>query len=78
MSGMLFIFIPTVVFLSIVAPIWLILHYWSKSKEKKGLSEQDQHMLEDIGQTIDTLTTRITHLEAILDEKHQGWRNHNH
>ena len=78
MSGMLFIFVPTVVFLVIVAPLWLILHYWSKSKEKRGLSEQDQSAVEDISESIETLSARITHLESILDEQHKGWRNHNH
>ncbi len=75
MSGMLFIFVPTLVFLVIVAPLWLILHYWSKSKEKKGLSEQDQIVVEESLQTIEKLSARIDNLESILDEQHQGWRN---
>jgi phage shock protein B len=75
MSGMLFIFVPTLVFLVIVAPLWLILHYWSKSKEKQGLSEQDQRVIEETIVTIEKLSNRINNLEAILDEQHGGWRN---
>jgi len=31
-------FVPIVVFLVAVAPLWLALHYWSKSKQRKRLS----------------------------------------
>ncbi|NRA17004.1 MAG: hypothetical protein HRU04_16040 [Oceanospirillaceae bacterium] len=31
-------FVPIVIFLVAVAPLWLMLHYWSKSKQKKGIS----------------------------------------
>lgn len=78
MSGTVFIFVPLVVFLVIVAPLWLILHYWSNSRAKQGLSEQDQHAIEDMTQSVEKLTGRINNLEAILDERHTGWRNRNH
>ena len=78
MSGTVFIFVPLVVFLVIVAPLWLILHYWSNSRAKQGLSEEDQHALEDMTQSVEKLTSRISNLEAILDEQHTGWRNRNH
>jgi phage shock protein B len=77
MSGMVVIFVPLVVFLVIVAPLWLVLHYWSKNKEKKGLSPQDQDVIEEVSQTIEVLCERINNLEAILDDKHNGWRNQN-
>jgi len=75
MSGMVVIFVPLVVFLVIVAPLWLILHYWSKNREKKGLSAQDQDVIAEVSQTIEVLSDRINNLEAILDDKHNGWRN---
>ncbi|MEH6444315.1 MAG: envelope stress response membrane protein PspB [Oceanospirillaceae bacterium] len=78
MSGTIFIFVPLVVFLVIVAPLWLVLHYWSKSKEKQGLSAQDQDVIDDTVQTIDKLSERINNLEAILDDQHEGWRNQSH
>ncbi|OUS21587.1 phage shock protein B ['Osedax' symbiont bacterium Rs2_46_30_T18] len=78
MPGMVVIFVPLVVFLVIVAPLWLILHYWSKNKENKGLSEDDQIVIEEVAQTIEKLSGRINNLEAILDDQHKGWRNHNH
>ena len=30
--------VPIFIFLVAVAPLWLILHYWSKSKQNTGLS----------------------------------------
>lgn len=75
MSGMVFIFVPLVVFLVLVAPLWLILHYWSNSKAKQGLSEQDQLAVQEMTDTVASLSERINSLEAILDEQHQGWRN---
>ncbi|MFT5707550.1 MAG: phage shock protein B [Oceanospirillaceae bacterium] len=78
MSGTIFIFVPLVVFLVIVAPLWLVLHYWSKNKEKQGLSAQDQDVIDDTVQTIEKLSERINNLEAILDDQHEGWRNQSH
>lgn len=78
MSTMVFIFVPFIVFLVIVAPLWLILHYWSKNKESKGLTEQEREVLDDVAKTIEKLSQRVEHLETILDEQHQGWRNSNH
>ena len=44
---------------------------------KKGLSPQDQDVIEEVSQTIEVLSERINNLEAILDDKHNGWRNQN-
>ena len=74
MTAMAFFFVPSVVFLTIVAPLWLILHYWSKHKSNKGLSEDEQHLLEDLAGTIEGLEQRIDSLERILDNQHKGWR----
>lgn len=74
MTAMAFFFVPSVVFLTIVAPLWLILHYWSKHKSNKGLSEDEQHLLEDLAGTIEGLEQRIDSLERILDHQHKGWR----
>lgn len=78
MSAMAFFFVPSVVFLSIVAPLWLILHYWSKHKSRQGLSEEEQQLLADMAGTIEGLEQRIDSLERILDNQHQGWRRDSH
>lgn len=74
MSALVFFFVPTVIFMGLVAPLWLVLHYRSKSRKSKGLSEQDRATLEDALIVVDKLEARIETLEAILDAEHQGWR----
>ncbi len=78
MTAMAFFFVPSVVFLSVVAPLWLILHYWSKHKSNRGLSDDDQHLMENLANTINGLEQRIDSLERILDNQHQGWRRDQH
>ena len=74
MSATLFFFVPSVVFLTIVAPLWLILHYWSKHKSRQGLSQDEEQLLEQMAGTIEGLEQRIHTLERILDTQHQGWQ----
>ncbi|WP_271272809.1 envelope stress response membrane protein PspB [Aliamphritea hakodatensis] len=78
MTAMAFFFVPSVIFLSIVAPLWLILHYWSKHKSNRGLSDDDQRLMESLTHTIEGLEQRIDSLERILDDQHQGWRREKH
>ncbi len=68
------IIVPSVLFLTIVAPIWLILHYRYKSKMRKGISEEELSEVEDMLQTLDKLIDRVEALESILDEEHPNWR----
>lgn len=68
------IVVPSVLFLIIVAPIWLTLHYRYKSRMAKGISETDVTEIEDMLQTMDKLIDRVETLEEILDSEHPGWR----
>lgn len=66
---------PIVLFLVIVAPLWLILHYRSKRQLNQGLSEGDYHQLHELAATADRMTNRIKTLESILDAESPQWRN---
>lgn len=70
-----FIMIPVIVFMIIVAPIWLILHYRSKGQLNQGLSEGDYDQLQELAVTADKMANRIKTLEAILDAEAPQWRN---
>lgn len=74
MSMMMFFFIPTVIFLTVVVPIWLVLHYWTRTRENKGLSDDDRHELEQALALAERLEQRVATLETILDSEHTGWR----
>lgn len=67
------IIIP-ILFLTIVAPIWLFLHYLAKFKSAKSLSQADEETLAELWRQADKFEQRIESLETILDEEVQGWR----
>lgn len=68
-------FILIIVFFVIVVPIFLILHYVTKWKSSKGLSEEEQMMLEDLWESGEQMRSRINALETILDRESPNWRN---
>jgi phage shock protein B len=67
------IIIP-ILFLSIVAPIWLVLHYMAKFRSAKSLSQADEETLAELWRQADKFEQRIESLETILDEEVPGWR----
>lgn len=67
------IFVPTILFLIFVAPIWVVMHYRYKSKMVRGLSQSEQGDIDEMLATLDKLSDRIETLESILDSKHSGW-----
>lgn len=69
-----FMFIPTILFLTIVAPMWIALHYHSVRRSSRSLSKEDRKSIDHMLDTVDRLTERIANLEAILDDDHPQWR----
>ena len=66
--------IPTVAFMVLVAPIWLILHYRSKRHHGSALSDREIAELEALADVADQLSERVRTLEAILDSEVPSWR----
>ena len=69
-----FMFVPTILFLVIVAPMWLTMHYRSVNRASRGLTREDRDTVEHMLVTVDKLTDRIEALESILDADHSEWR----
>ena len=69
-----FMFVPTILFLVIVAPIWIVMHYQSVKRSSRSLSTEDRESIEQMLETVDRLTERIGSLESILDADHPEWR----
>ncbi len=74
MSTMVFFFVPTVIFLAVVLPMWLMLHYWTRARLNKGMSGDERHSLEEALALAERLEQRVQALETILDTEHAGWR----
>ncbi|GGB63809.1 envelope stress response membrane protein PspB [Shewanella inventionis] len=70
---------PIIIFLVVVAPIWLILHYRSKRQVSQGLTEEEFGQLNDLIAKAEKMSHRIETLEAILDTDSPEWRaKHGH
>jgi len=67
-------FVPVVCFLVIVAPIWIIFHYKSKSNVVDGLTASERAELDEMIEVANKMAARIETLESILDVESPEWR----
>jgi phage shock protein B len=75
MDGMVVaFFVPVVIFLTFVAPVWIYMHYRSKQKVQGALSDSERLELETLAAQAEQMVERIETLEAILDSETPGWR----
>lgn len=74
MSSMFVLLAPLSIFMLVVAPLWLVLHYRSQRRLGEGISEDDRVNLQDLSERANTLQERVEALEAILDDSVPGWR----
>ena len=74
MSLAVFAFVPTLVFVSVVLPIWLILHYKSKRAASSQLNDDERRELDALADKAESFAERIEVLESILDESVPNWR----
>lgn len=68
-----FMFVPTILFLVVVAPMWITMHYRSVNRSSRGLNREDRESIEHMLETVDKLTDRIGTLESLLDVEHPDW-----
>ncbi len=65
-----------IIFLTVVAPIWIVFHYISKMRANRGLSSEDEKMLSELWESSRRMEDRIHNLERILDAETPDWRRH--
>ena len=70
------ILVPSIVFMVIVAPLWVWLHYRSKRRAQAALTESERDNLEALLMKSETMMERIDTLESILDAQTPEWRKH--
>jgi len=69
------VFVLTIIFMTVVVPLFVIMHYTTKWKATKGLSDDEHQMLEDLWKESQAMQSRVNALETILDNEVQDWRN---
>ncbi|NDY96860.1 envelope stress response membrane protein PspB [Wenzhouxiangella limi] len=70
-----FIFPLLVIFLVIVLPVWLVMHYTTRNSANRRLNSKDEALLEDLNDSARRMEDRIRTLERILDADSPDWRN---
>ena len=70
------ILVPSIVFMVIVAPLWVWLHYRSKRRALVALTESERDNLEALLLKSEAMMERIDTLESILDAQTPEWRKH--
>jgi phage shock protein B len=68
------VFILTIVFMTVVLPFVVIMHYTTKWKATNGLSDDEHRMLEDLWKESQAMQSRVNALETILDNEVADWR----
>jgi phage shock protein B len=73
--GGLFVVASIAAFIAVLMlPLLVILHYVTKWKATKGLSNDEQRLLEDLWRDSDAMQRRLEALETILDDEVPEWR----
>jgi phage shock protein B len=63
-----------IVFTVVVLPLIVIMHYTTRWKATKGLSDDEQRTLESLWEDSQRLESRLNALETILDDEIPDWR----
>jgi phage shock protein B len=67
-------FVLSIIFMTVVLPLLILMHYVTKWKATKGLSDDEQHLLEDLWKDSKNMESRLNALETILDDEVPEWR----
>jgi phage shock protein B len=74
MPPAMMMFVLTIIFMVIVVPFIVIMHYSTKWKATKGLSDDEHQMLEDLWKESQAMQSRVNALETILEAQVPDWR----
>jgi len=54
---------------------WLVLHYMSQWRKAKGISVEDEQLLDDLHDMARRLDTRLDSIERIITADNPGWKD---
>lgn len=66
--------LAVILFLTILAPLIVVLHFVTKWKQSREMSGDDERMLEDTYLLSQRMEERLVTLEKILDAELPEWR----
>ena len=59
--------VPLILFVVVVAPIWIIAHYTTRWRMAKSLTPEDEKQFAELWQIAERMEERMGNLERILD-----------
>ena len=59
--------IPLILFVVVVAPIWIIAHYTTRWRTAKSLTPEDEKQFAELWQIAERMEERMGNIERILD-----------
>ncbi len=66
--------LAVVLFLTIVLPLFTVLHFITRWKQAREISGDDEQMLEELYALSQRMEDRLLTLERILDDDRPEWR----
>ncbi len=69
-----FLFVPVIILLAVVAPVWILAHYVTKWRSAKTISGEDEKLLQELWESAERMEGRIGTLERILKSDDPDWR----
>lgn len=64
-----------VLFLVVVAPIWIVAHYATSWRTARIMSKEQERVLGELWETARRMEDRVESLERVLDAEAPGWRS---
>lgn len=69
------LFVPIILFMVIVAPIWIVVHYRAmRRRDEMSIKRKQVVDSEELQELAERLEQRVDALETILDDEVPGWR----
>jgi phage shock protein B len=64
-----------ILFLVVVAPIWIVAHYATRWRTARMLSRDHERVLAELYDSVRRMEERMDSLERLLDVEAPGWRS---
>lgn len=68
------LFILGIIFLVVVAPLWIVAHYLTRWRAARRLSSEDEKAMAELWRSARRMEAQIEALERVLDAEAPGWR----